>query len=716
MIPPYQRQFLLGDVNSMENKPKQNLDPLLNPKSIAFVGATTKPDVAGNDMLLEVLASGYKDRIYCVNPKYDSVEGIKCYPSLTDLPEKVDLAVLAIGNARLETQLKEAIRLGIGSAVLFGSAFLEKDVDPPLMDRIAAIAKEACMPICGAGGMGFYNLDSQLRIFPQYIARSFQKGGVAYISQSGSGLTALLWNDQKIHFNLAVSTGQELVTTASDYLDYALDMPTTKVVAFFLESVRNPEGFIQGLEKARKKKIPIVVLKAGRSEAAAKLAVSHSGAIAGNDSAFQALFARHGVIQVKCLEEMAATCQLLSMDKTVLKGNLAAIMDSGGEREVLMDLAEEMGIKFADISEKTICILKENLDPGLAPVNPLDGWGTGNNYESIYENCLKALVEDENTAIAIFVADLTSGFWLHETFALICQKISKKAKKPIVVMTNHIGSESQDLALRLQSWGITALSGTIPALLAIKHAFDYRDFIKQDQKTSDIFQDNCHKSKWIHRLQQAKPLDELESLALLKDYQIPVPKAYLAVSSDEALAAARKIGYPVAMKTAMPGILHKSDVKGVQLHLSTDQQILDAYTDLSSRLGEKVLVTRMETGSVEVAFGCIKDSQFGPLVLIASGGVFIEIFKDKQIALPPFGKEDALAMINRLKIKPLLEGIRGTQICDKQSLAEAFANFSLLAHDLGEFIEEMDINPIKVSATGCVAVDVMIVHQAATAG
>ena len=698
-------------MDPIKNYVKQNLDPLLNPKSIAFVGATTKPDVAGNDMLLEVLASGYKGRIYCVNPKYDAVEGIKCYPSLADLPEKVDLVVLAIGNARLETQLKEAIKLGIGAAIIFGSAYLEDEMDPPLMQRIAKLAKGANLPICGAGAMGFYNLDINLRIFPQYIARSFQKGTVAYISQSGSGLTALLWNDQKIHFNLAVSTGQELVTTASDYLDYALDMPSTKVVAFFLESVRNPKDFTQGLEKARKKQIPIVVLKVGRTEAAAKLAVSHSGAIAGDDSAFQALFARYGVIQVKCLEELAATCQLLSMDKKILPGHLAAIMDSGGEREVLMDLAEEMQIKFTDISKETIHILKENLDPGLSLINPLDAWGTGNNYESIYENCLQALVDDKNTAITLLVADLTSGFWLHETFASICRKVSQKTQKPIVVMTNHIGSESQDLALRLQSWGITVLSGTIPALQAIKHAFDYRDFIKQDQKISDIFQDNCHRNKWVKRLQQPKPLDELESLSLLQDYQIPVQIAHMAISSDEAIAAANKIGYPVAMKTAMPGILHKSDVGGVKLNLATDQEVQEVYTDLANRLGDRVLVTRMETGSVELAFGCIKDPQFGPLVLIASGGVFIEIFKDKQVALPPFGKKEALAMINQLKIKPLLEGIRGAQICDKQALAEAFANFSVLAYDLGEVIEEMDINPIKVSATGCVAVDVMIVHQ-----
>jgi len=698
-------------VDKTKNSAKQNLERLLNPKSIAFIGASTKTDVAGNDMLLEVLLSGYNGRIYGVNPKYSDVEGIKCYPSLADLPEVVDLVVLAIGNARLEDQLKEAAGFGIGAAVLFGSAYLEDDQDPPLMQRIAKIAQKANMSICGAGGMGFYNLDINLRIFPQYIARKFQKGNVAYISQSGSALTGLLWNNQLIHFNIAISTGQELVTTASDYLDYILDLPTTKVVAIFLESVRNPEGFMLALKKARKKEIPIVVLKAGRTEASAKLAVSHSGAIAGDDAAYQALFSRYGVISVKSLDELATTCQLLSMDKKLPPGYLSAIMDSGGEREMLMDLAEEMAISFAPIGKETTRILEENLDPGLEPINPLDAWGTGNNYESIYENCLQALVNDDKTAITLFVADLTSGFWLHETFARICRKVSSKTNKPIVVMTNHIGSDSQDLATRLQASGITVLNGTIPSLQAIKHAFDHRDFIKQDHHKPLPSQKNIHKDKWIRRLQQIEPLDELESLALLQDYHIPVQRAKIATSSDEAVIAAQKIGYPVVLKTAMLKILHKSDVHGVKLNLTTDQEIQETYADLANRLGDRVLVAGMEKGGVEVAFGYVQDPQFGPLVLIAGGGIFIEILNDKQIAMAPFGKEDALEMIRHLKINPLLEGIRGTDICDKQALAQALSNYSILACDLGEFITEMDVNPIKISAKGCVAVDAMIVHS-----
>ena len=278
-------------------------------------------------------------------------------------------------------------------------------------------------------------------------------------------------------------------------------------------------------------------------------------------------------------------------------------------------------------------------------------------------------------------------------------------------MTNHIGSESQDLATRLQTSGITVLSGTMPTLQAIKHVFDYQQFLNQEQKKAPVSVENTHKSKWITRLQQDKPFDEFESLSLLRDYQIPVQNAAIINEVNDAIIVAGKIGYPVVLKTAMPEILHKSDMGGVKLHLENDRDVKNAYLDLKKRLGARVLIASMETEGVEVAFGYIKDPQFGPLVLIASGGVFIEIFKDRQIALAPFGEESALKMINQLKINPLLDGARGTEICDKQALASALANFSKLAYDLRDFIEEMDVNPIKVHKNGCVAVDAMIVHQ-----
>ena len=246
-----------------------SLQPLLAPRSIVLVGASLRPDAAGNDMVLQLLQSGYQGRVYAVNPKYDEVEGIPCFPSLADLPDPVDLCVMAVGNNRLESAVKDAAQRGIRAAVLFGSVYLQDDGDPPLRDRIRRIASDAGMLLCGGNSMGFYNLDENLFVFPQHIQRELVAGGVTYISQSGSALTGVLWNNQKIRFNLAISSGQEITCTVADYMDYALDLPSTRVISIFLEAVRHPAQFIKVLEKANQKQIPVIVLKAGRTEEAA---------------------------------------------------------------------------------------------------------------------------------------------------------------------------------------------------------------------------------------------------------------------------------------------------------------------------------------------------------------------------------------------------------------------------------------------------------------
>ena len=687
------------------------LTPLLAPQSVALIGASTQVDAAGNDMVLELLDGGFQGTAYAVNPKYDEIEGIHCYPSLSALPEVVDLAVIAVGNARIEAVLDEAIELGVGAAVIFGSAYL--DGDAQLSERIRAKARAAGMPICGANCMGFYNMDQGLRAFPQHIARDFRPGGVTYISQSGSVLTGLLWNDQKLRFNLAVSAGMELVTTAADYMDYALEQPSTRVIALFLEAVRDPAAFVAALEKARQKEIPVVVLKAGRSEAAAALAVSHSGAIAGDDAAYQALFERYGVIRVKSLDELAATSLLLSQPRRMAAGGIAAIGDSGGEREVLMDLADEAQVPFAAINDDTVASLKENLDPGLEPINPLDAWGTGNNYQQIFEHCWQALMDDPDTAMGVFMADLTSRFWLHESFARVCRRVSMRSTKPVVMLTNHVGTDSQDLAMRLCRAGIPVLDGTEQGLSAIRHAMDYRDFLKKPEDNLPQAVSLEISLKWRARLSQPQMLDEFEGLQLLQDYGVPTQAALLAASLEDALQAAEQIGYPLVLKTAMPGILHKSDVGGVKLNLQDSAQLTEAYQDLDTRLGSRVLLAGMAQGTAEVAFGVLNDPQFGPMVMIAGGGIFIEVLRDRQIALAPVGQRDAREMIDKLAMRPLLDGLRGQEACDVDALTQALSRLSLLASDLGDLIAEMDVNPVKVSADGCVAVDALVVPKAA---
>ncbi len=686
------------------------LTPLLAPRSIALVGASETLNTPGNDMLHELRVSRYKGKIWPVNPKYEEIEDRKCYPSLTDLPYAPDLAVLAVGNRHLEQLVVEAIRLGVKGLVIFGSAQLPEDTGhDTLQNRIQRLALDAGMPIIGPNCMGYYHVEKAVRAFPFHLPRPLEDGGITFIAQSGSVLTSLLWNERKLAFNLAISPGNELVTTVADYMDYALELPSTKVIAMFLETVRDPDGFVAALEKAQIRGVPVVLIKVGRSPTAAALVMSHSGAMAGNDDAYEALFRCYGVIRVSSIDELASTALLFAQGRRPGPGGLAAILDSGGEREILLDLADQLDVPMAKINDATVQVLKDNLDHGLEPINPLDAWGTGDHYDVIYENCWQALMQDPDTAVGLFIADLTSGFYLHESFAHICRRVKMRVKKPMAIMTNHVGSEHQDLAIRMTQAGIPVLDGTQPGLLAVKHLLEYRDFQARPLYNPPQRVDPVVVECWRARLVEADHvLSEFEALSLLADYGMAVPQMRVVMRLDEAITAAEAIGYPVVLKTAMPGILHKTDVGGVKLNLRNRSDVIEAYGELAAHLGPMALVSEMASHGVELAFGLLNDRQFGPLVMIAGGGVFIEMLKDKQVALAPMDLGAAYRCINALKIRPMLDGFRGVPPCDLKALAHALSRFSVLADDLGDLIAELDINPVMVSSKGCVAVDALV--------
>ncbi len=692
------------------------LSRMLAPESVALVGASTQPNVAGNDMALELQVSRYPGRVYPVNPKYDEVEGWECFDDLTSLPEVPDLAILGVGNIRLEALVAEAVELGVGGLVIPGSVLLPSDTaSNSLRMRIKNLATEAGLPIVGGNCMGFYNVEKWFRAFPFNRPYELREGGVTLIAQSGSVLTALLWNDQKLRFNLAISPGQELVTTTADYMDYALDQESTRVIALFLESVRSPERFIAALQKAAKRDVPVVVLKTGRSPEAAKLALSHSGAIAGDDAAYQTLFERYGVQSVKSLDELAASALLLSDRRRPSSGGLAAILDSGGERELLIDLADDVGVPFSQISDETTKVLESQLDHGLEPINPLDAWGTGHDYQAVFEHCLQALMDDDDTAIGLFVADLTSGFYLHESFARICQRVHRRSKKPIAMLTNHIGTDTQDLARRMTDAGIPVLDGTVAGLLALRNVLAYRDFAWRPQIAPATPPEPSVTERWRHRLSQPFALTEAEGLDLLADYGVPVVAHAEVSDADGAVAAAGELGYPVVLKTAVAGIMHKSDVGGVVLNLADGDEVREAYNDLNDRLGAEVLIEPMSIPDVEMALGILSDPQFGSMVLIAGGGVFIEILGDRQLGLVPIDAPIARRMIDKLAIAPILDGARGRAPVDKAAVVDALVGLSNLAADVGDLIAEVDVNPLAVSADGCVALDALVIPHAAVA-
>lgn len=689
------------------------LAPLLAPRSIAVVGASPKQGSVGQTIIHGALVGGFDGKIYPVNPKYGAIGDLACYPSLGDLPGPVEHAVLAVADHRVEGQLVAAIEAGAKAASIYGSCYLEEDIDPPLTKRLAALAHEAGLAICGANGMGFYNNVENTYLCISSTPMRLPRGSVALILHSGSVFSAFANSESRLEFSYVVSAGQELTTSVADYLDFFLDDAGTRVVGLFLEAVRDPQAFEQALEKAQTRDVPIVVLKVGRSEIAARMAVNHSGAMVGNAAAYGAVFERYGVIAVDSLDEFAATLALFESPRRAGPGGVATIHDSGGEREMLADVAEVLDVPLARLSPATESRLGTRLDAGLEPGNPLDAWGTGHDYEGIFRDCFQALVDDPDTAIGFYNADIGDDRELSLGYIRACVAVSQATDKPVAFTTNLSNLPHTTRFAELKAAGVPLLEGTGPSLLAARHLMTYRDFRGRSPDSPPASPAEDVVSRWRARLSTGNALDEAAGLGLLADYGIEVPANRIIETAADLSEAAHAIGYPVVLKTAMTQLHHKSDVGGVKLGLTDEAALIDAYRDFAERLGPRALVAAMVPPGVEMALGLSHDPQFGPLVMIASGGIFIELLGDARYALPPFDRAAALRLIDGLRSRLLLDGLRGLPAANLEALGDALARFSVLAADLGDLIAEADVNPLIASPDGCMAVDALIVPRTA---
>jgi len=625
------------------------LAPLLKPASVAVVGASPKPGSAGYGMIRSAIACGFEGRLYAVNPNYQEIEGVPCFPSIAALPERVDHAILGVANARLEAVFREAIEHKAGAATIFASCYLPDDSEPKLLDRLRTLSRDANMPVCGGNGMGYLNLQAKVDATawppPEWI-----KGGghMALITHSGSVFSALAKNDRRLRYNLVVSPGQEISGTVADYMDFALEEPATRVIGLFLETVRDPARFLAALAKAEQRDIPIVALKVGRTEMSARMAASHSGAVVGDQAAYEAVIDR----------------------------------------------------------------LAERLEYGLEPVNPVDAWGTGHDYEGIFTHCLTAIAQDPDTAIAAICCETRTGNQLHEDYGKIARYARDHSEVPIIVLNNVGAIGDDDLTVRLCNDGIAVLTAMAPGLFAIRAAFWRRDRASLP-KVAPRAAPKGLRAKWQTRLSEPCALDEAEGLALFADYGVPVLPHHVVENAAHAVKAADKIGYPVALKTAMPGILHKSDVGGVRLALANAAAVRAAYDDIAGRLGPRVLVMKMAGKGVEMAFGMVDDPHFGPVVMAGAGGILIELLKDRCVALPSFDPASAGRMIDQLAIRPVLGGVRGAPPSDMAALAEALSAFSAMVADLAGLVSEIDINPVIAGPDFCVALDALVIPKAA---
>jgi acyl-CoA synthetase (NDP forming) len=692
------------------------LDALLRPRSVAVLGASATPDSLGDWSIRNLLKGGFRGNVYPVNPRYQELQGLQCYAALTDLPDVPDLVIFAVADHRLEAALDDTIALGIPAAVIQSTLYLDGDSAPFLRDRVKAKIDAAGMLVCGANGMGFYNVRDHVWTcgFDSHMHEA--PGNAALISHSGSGMCGIIDCEQRLQINVAVSTGNELSVTMDEYLDYVLDLPETRVVGLFIETARNPDGMRAAFAKAVEKRIPIVALKVGRTEEAARLAVSHSGAMAGDDATYEALFDCYGVQRVRDMDELATTMILFAEMHPVGDGGLVTLHDSGGERQLMVDLADEFDVPLAKISDTTATAIAEVIDPELPAVNPLDGWSRGGpGSGERMTRALSLLMQDEAAALGAVVHDRGPDGLIYESYLDYMKAARQESGKPVALVSARQGTGDDDIAIAFTRQGYPAVDGVSPFLRGVRALLDYREYLARDVvEQADADQELVR--RWQARLRDEDDFTEADALALLVDFGVPAVSTRQASSRDGAIAAAAQLGYPVVLKTAQPGIHHKSDQGGVILNITDGSALVNAYDNLAARLGPEVLVSTMVQSGVEMFLGVRRDPQFGPVVLLGFGGIHAETLQDVAYALPPFDAAHAARCMDRLRLRPLLDGLRGAPACDIDAFTQAAAGFSLLVDALRDDIAELDVNPLIVSENGCVAVDALLVpladHQA----
>jgi acetate---CoA ligase (ADP-forming) len=655
---------------------------MLGARSVAVVGASARPDSFGSRMVIE--AQRGSARVHLVNPRYDRIGDSPCARTLADLDEAVDLVLLGVPDAALVEQLESAVAAGARSAVLFGSAH-------GLREKLAAVAEQAGMAVCGAGCMGFVNNALGVRALGYLEPDPLPDGGISFVTHSGSAFSTLLRARRGFGFRLAVSSGQELVTDAADYVGYALDDPETRTIALLMETPRNLPRLRRALLRAAERNVPVVILTVGGSPRGRAMVAAHSGALAGEDAAWQAFCAATGAVHVRDMAEFTDILEIFAPGRRSCGSGIATVHDSGAERALLADLAHEMGVEFAHLADETLATIGGMLDDGLVPTNPLDVWGTGADTRNLFGGCLRAMADDPGVGVTALAVDLVTEFDDDTAYADAVLDVAEETDAPLAVLASVPSAIDRPTAERLRDNGIPVLEGARSGLAALRHL-----------------------ARWPQPVNQVEPMrtatqvpEGASAFDLLAAYGIPVVESRPANSIGEALAAANAVGYPVVLKTV--GALHKSDVGGVVLGLADDAALGQAYATMTQSLGPGVTIEPMVERGVEISVGFVRDDAFGPLVVVAAGGTLVELLADRVVACPPISHAGALRLLDGLGIRPLLAGWRGAPAVDTDALADVVVRFSQLAIELPDMLDAVEANPVIASADGVVAVDALVI-------
>jgi acyl-CoA synthetase (NDP forming) len=689
------------------------LHSVINPRAVAVVGASSDASKFGGRVMQFLLKHGYGGRIVPVNPNASSVLGVPAYKKPGEAKVEIDVALLAVPGQHIARALEECGTAGVRCAVIITADFAELGEDGAArQNELVRIGRRCRMRLIGPNCLGFINPALKLALTSSVAlaVEPMPEGAIGLVSQSGSMMASMISYaaDTGAGFTACISVGNQADLEICDFIEYFLADRSTRAICTYIEGLKDPRRFLAVAQACRLARKPLLVLKAGRSEAGAHIARSHTASLAGSAAVWEAVVRETGVLEVDDPEGMIACAHALSRFGAARRPGIAVLSPSGGTVAVTADRIAAAGLELASLTPETRTALRGFI-PDPRPLNPLDVGGLAREQGVSAAAQAQALLSSDPTVGALFIVVATTPQLDDKVRAWGVRALELAVPTAILFTPGRLvdGARSS-----LREIGCPYTDRMDDALRVLRTAVAYG---RHDGERPPAVEPPAYTAA-IERCLGELPcgqLTEPEAKSLLRSAGIAVTTETLATSEDEAVSAARRLGYPVVLKAVSRELVHKSDLGAVKLGLDSDGAVRDAWRDILARVSEHLsdasmqgcLVQEMAVGGFEMILGCRWDAQFGAVVLAGTGGIFVELLKDTTLALAPLEEAAARAIVERLNCWPILQGTRGRTPLDVHAVTDALVRLSWIAHTAGSRLHELDVNPLLVRASGVLALD-----------
>jgi acetate---CoA ligase (ADP-forming) len=695
----------------------KQLSALFNPESVAVIGASSTPGKIGHTILLNLQQAGFRGALYPVNPKATTILGLDVVNDVSDLPENIDLAVITIPRKLVIESIDKLGRIGTRSAIVITAGFKEVGGEGYYLEQeLINTAAKYDMAVLGPNCLGMINTHDMINA--SFASGQPDQGNIAFFSQSGALCVAILdWAlGDNIGFSKFISLGNKAVLDESDMLSYLGKDEKTDVILGYLENVSNGEKFLQQAINHSNEK-PIIIIKSGTTEAGAKAATSHTGAIAGSDQAYSSAFQKSGIIRAHDVETLFNLARAFSTQPLPRGPSLAIVTNSGGPGIMAADACEKSSLNMARISPGGMEKMKDFLPTYASLFNPIDIIGDAGAMR--YIKTMKTVISDPNVnSMLVLLTPTSTAAQEIEEISRGIVEISANTDKPVFAcfMGKKIINASRKILLQ---GSIPCYSFPEPAIRCLEQMYKHHQWKNTPcPLPSTVPRDRGRAALIIDRVKKSghNEIVEFRAQEILRAYNLPVPRTALARSSHEAVEIAQRFGYPVVLKIASPNISHKTDVDGVKLNIKGPDAVRKTFLEITGRAASLrrdahiagCLIQEMAPKDCkEVIIGFKRDDQFGPLLMFGLGGIYVEVLKDISFRLAPVTRDDARKMIREIKSYMLLKGFRGDPAIDFNALENIILTMSQMAMDFPE-IYEAEFNPILVNAQQAIVADVRI--------